>query len=443
MIRHAVFALAAAAACAGRSGVGGAGTSADAGGGGDAGMATDAGALADAGAFTDAGEADGGPADGGPADAGAVDTGPPDSGATDSGMAAADAGCLPLDGGPSPCGGAGCLASAAPGSVVSLGGLDLGALPILSVAAVAAADAGTLVFSDDPETFQGPGILYEDTVGPGPVRLFVYHVNGGTAAAKLGVVLANAGAATVTAGVAASGLAGPSGAYVYVGKKAAERWMASNGGTEVPVAAGSAAVLDPALDGLAIPGGDLVNAIYDLDLSGPLEVVVAALPGGADTLASYGGLSVLPAQHARRGTFFPDDVVATPACPYDTAWGTVRLPLGVPGFGGLPIAGTDATTGAAVTLAGAYGVRTLVDLGWIASGGGSLALLLAPRGGDYAGAVLLPGGIVDLPSGTATLGDPTEAIVAGRFGPPGSALPVVWTLPGGSSSPVDLLLVPD
>ncbi len=418
---------------------GGSALRADAGGGGGAGP-PDAGLAADAG--SDGGEAVDGGADGGPGDDAGPDAGAPSDAGGDAGPA-----CLPVASGATSCAGSACGWSGVnPGELISLGALDPASLPSPRLTLSAAPDAGVLVFSDDPETFPAAGLLYRDTVGPGPVRLFVYHVNGGGPSRKVSVVLENGDPSNAVAvAVTAQALAGPSTNYLYTGKVAAERWLAASPGATLFVPPSQAALLDPALDGLALATGQLVNGIYDLVLGGPLTVEVVALPAGTATLSAYARLSLLAGDGHQRGTFWPDALVAAgdPSCPIDTAAGAFALPLPV----SYPVRGTDATTGQTETLGGQYGVLTELTLPVAASDGRRLALLLDPRGGQYGGAALVPsgltaGGVTALPSNaTSAL---SQGIALGRYDPASEASvgPLVWTLPGGSSAPVDLLLLP-
>ncbi len=431
----------------------------------DASVPADAGAWADAGpdggasdAGRDAGPSDAGSdagLDAGPdagcdagadagTDAGLADAGLPDSGSSDAG---ADSGnpCSPPVGAPSPCAGSACpWASAAPGDLVALGTLDPSTLTPPALQAAAAPDAGTLVFSDDPETFTSSGVLYEDTVGPGLVRLFVYHVNGAASAKKVSVVLENdAPSNAVQASLLASGVAGPSSNYLYTGKVAVDRWLQSTVGATLDIAAGQAALLDATLDGTAVPTNDLMHGVYDLELTGPLRVFIVALDSTTDTLSAYAALAVLPRGNHQRGTFWPANILVSSSCPVDTASGVFDFPLP----SSLPVNGTDATTGQAEVLGGQYGVLTEVDLAVSSSDGRSLALILDPRGGDYGGAAVVPsglttGGVIELPTASTSTVD--QGIVVGLYSPTVQPFvgPFVWTLPGGSSAPVDLLLVP-
>jgi hypothetical protein len=351
------------------------------------------------------------------------------------------------------CAGAACpFAQGSPGDTFSLGSLDPASVGTPAVLPQAAS-ARVLLFSDDPESVTASGILYQDAFPAGPVRLFVYHVNGDSLARKFSVVLQNTGTSDVTAAIAQSGVAGPSPSYGYAGAKAVERWLASGAGATVDVPAGATVLLDAVLDGTSVATGDLLNAIYDLDLSGPLAIAVVTVQATTDTVAAFPNLSVLPRGSHQRGTYAPADVqvVAAPTgCAYDTSQGALALPLGVPGPGGAVINGTDATLGTSDTLGGQYGVWTTIVVDAAASDGRSLALALNPRGGAYQGAASLPSGVtaggVDLlPPGTASVSDMTQAILVGLYAPD-AATPTTyslgWMMTGGSSDPVDLLLIP-
>jgi hypothetical protein len=137
-------------------------------------------------------------------------------------------------------------------------------------------------------------------------------------------------------------------------------------------------------------------------------------------------------------------------CLYDTSLGPLALPLGVPGAGGATIAGTDATMGTSDTLDGQYGVLTTLQLPATASDGRQLALALNPRGGAYEGAALVTSGLTAagaylLPPGNASVSDSTQAILAGLYAPnpqTSTTLSFGWMMTGGSSAPVDLVLIP-
>ena len=79
--------------------------------------------------------------------------------------------------------------TAQPGDVVSMDGLDEGALPCMPAVVCSPAGAATMLFSDDPESPASDGVLYADTFGPGHARIYVYHVNAGTDLRKFPIVV--------------------------------------------------------------------------------------------------------------------------------------------------------------------------------------------------------------------------------------------------------------
>lgn len=95
------------------------------------------------------------------------------------------------------------------------------------------------------------------------------------------------------------------------------------------------------------------------------------------------------------------------------------------------------------------GFDQLLQLAATASDGRALGLALNPRGGAYLGAAEVPGGVTEggvdlLPPGTASLSDPTQAILVGLYAPDPTtptSYTLGWMMTGGSSDPVDLLLI--
>ncbi|HEY6462360.1 MAG TPA: hypothetical protein VIY73_19465, partial [Polyangiaceae bacterium] len=108
-----------------------------------------------------------------------------------------------------------------------------------------------------------------------------------------------------------------------------------------------------------------------------------------------------------------------------------------------PLAGKDATTGAAATLGGNYGVlyRATATLG------ADAAIVAFARGGDWGGGALVPPGAdgttspVALPAATTALAAGNQAALLGRF-TAGTAVDLQLLSAGGSSLPIDLAVTP-
>ncbi|HUJ62339.1 MAG TPA: hypothetical protein VLX92_27720 [Kofleriaceae bacterium] len=320
--------------------------------------------------------------------------------------------------------------SAQPGDVVSMSGLDEGDLPCVPALVCAPAGAATLLFSDDPESPSSDGVLYADTFGPGRARLYVYHVNGGSAPRKFPVVVLNQNASDAHVTIARAARGGPSSDYVDVGKAVAAAWMASTGQTVVTVPAGTRVVLDAELDGEHAATGELVHAIFDIDADAPVKLSIVSVLAGEDAAAITASLPLLPADGLHdRGTFPGADVWLAGAAGGEGA-SARHLRLGA-GVTEPVLAGTDATTGAPAMLHGNYGVayRLLV------AAQAQLGVAASPRGGSWAGAL----GPTPLPSGTGGLASTSDAIWLATV--PAGAGELALMSGGGSSLPVDVLVI--
>ena len=214
------------------------------------------------------------------------------------------------------------------GEIVGLAGLAVGATPCVPVLVCRPDDAATLLFSDDPESPAGDGVLYADTIGPGNYRVFVYHVNGGDSLRKFPVVLLNPGGAPVHASVVRRGAAGPGSDYIGVGKAAAASWMAGAVGQTVTVPPATRVLFDADLDGRHAAKNDLVHAIIDFTLDGTVKLSVVSVGAAADAARVTAGLSLLHADGLHdRGTFPGADLLLAATAPLDGA-GVRRLALG-------------------------------------------------------------------------------------------------------------------
>lgn len=333
---------------------------------------------------------------------------------------------------------------ALPGATVALGDYaDTTAWP--AITPEVADGAAPLLFSDSPETVDGPGLLYADTLS-GPGRLYLYHATGGPPL-RYGVVARGVGAeAAVT--VTAEGLAGPSTDFLYTGRMAAARWLTSARAPAPRVVTAPAdrfVSLDDALSATRVAGGRLMHGLWDVDVAGTAEIRFVAVPDGEDPAALADAAVALPRDGHDRGTFVPADRTVTVPC-LDTDHGSLRLRLG-DGVADPFAGGVDALGGGtAETLAGNYGVRYQLDLTVRSTDGRRLAVLLAPRGGPAAGAVqtsdgLFPGTVLDWPRDADDV-RPGDAVLLGVWDPPAhDHATIVWTPAGSSSLPVDLLLV--
>nr|HEX4314759.1 hypothetical protein [Kofleriaceae bacterium] len=321
-----------------------------------------------------------------------------------------------------------------PGDVVSLDGLDEGALPCAPMLVCSPDAASQMMFSDDPETVATDGVLYADTVGPGHVRVYVYHVNAGAAARKFPVVVLDQGSADAHVTITKLGIAGPSTDYVDVGKAVAASWMASTLARAVTVPAGTRVLLDAGLDGNHAQTDELVHAIVDLDVDAPVKISVVSVLATEDAAAVTAGLPLLANDGKHdRGTFAQPEVWLAGAAG-DAAPSARHLRLGGD-VTEADLTGTDATTGAPATLTSNYGVAYRV----LVTAPGALRLAASARGGDWVGGELAGSAAFGLPTASGALSTTTDAVWLATLGSGTSDVTVMSG--GGGSLPVDVVVV--
>jgi hypothetical protein len=315
-----------------------------------------------------------------------------------------------------------------PGDVLDLDGFDPLTFPCWSVALCRPHDAATLLFSDEPETVVGDGVLFAEFLEAGQrYRVYVYHVNGGGTLRKFPVVLLNEGASDATVSLARRGVAGPSTSYMATGKAALAAWMTPDA-SSVPVPAGQRVLLDAELDARHAATDELVHAILELTTDAPLKLSVVSVPAAADAAAVTAGLSVIPSSGLHtRGAFPGADFVIRPV-------GVVESPRTVSlGSGAVDphLPGTSLVDGgAAVTLLGNFGASYRVALDHEAR------VAINPRGGAWAGVASIPATLL-LPAGTTAVDDPASAVILGEL-----TEPPLFVSGGGASLPILLMVWP-
>lgn len=307
-------------------------------------------------------------------------------------------------------------------------------------------DGGTLLFSDSPEMVLSNGILYEDHV-QGDARLFFYHVNGLPTAQKLDVILENTNhdAAHVTVNNAAMG--GPGYFWMAVGKEAMTTYLTGGPAYQLDIPAGETLPLSSKISETAVLPNMLINGIFDFTADRPVTVKVIMKPLFDDSAQFARTASILPAdQFHLRGTFKGANRQLVSAQAYDPAHdGAVAITLGdneVDPF----LEGTDATDGSKVVNYGNYGV--VYRISFPSQSNGKFSCYLAPRGGDFAGAIaitqpVVPWSPLPIPQGTINFGrdiGDSSAFLGSYDG--GERLMLTFSPPGASNLPVRIVFLP-
>ena len=345
------------------------------------------------------------------------------------------------------------LTVATQGAIVDLAGVNPITCPEVSMTGTWS--GGSLVFSDSPETVPVRGRLYEDsflaTSGTTYNRMWVYHVNGkASGKMKLAILIKNTSASSATLTIQKKGVAGPSTAFVTVGKLGFQRWLQSTAGTPVTVTAGTTVRLDSVSLEVLMNPGQLMHGIYDISMTQAYKLTVCALDQNDAPLTVCPGLSVLTRDTHDRGTFpFADKVYDTASgVSIDTAAGIQQFPLNSNSASDPDAMGTDATDGTAMRLHGNIGVLYRMHILTNSTDGQNVGFVLNPRGGYWGTAVnasvgLLPGGVFLCPAAQEGLSDNTKAVVEGRYTPGGGLTPwMQWMMTGGSNAPVRVVAVP-
>lgn len=351
------------------------------------------------------------------------------------------------------------LRRAGPGHVIGLDGLDMNNGRRLNL--VVSDGGGSLLFSNDPETFTQPNrvLAREPSLPQGENRVFLHHQNATDREQRIALVV-RGGAGGSWVAVRRSGVGGPWTDPLVVGRRALYRWLSdSQYYPAVRLAEGEVKVLDHNPGSLTVGPGQTVGGIIDLSVfpGAPVEVAVVACDPEVPVERAY--LSLLA--HPRSGDEFARGTAA--ACDrlldmasdgvhdaaYDTSWGVAYYRAG-DGVVDPFLAVTDglAPSGDPQPLAGNFGLLYRFHLWLTASDGQAVALLVNPRGTDYGGAMKLApgvdgGGDVYLPWSPDSIRDPFQAVLTGRYLPgAGVGLWFQFMLPGGSNAPVNLVLVP-
>lgn len=313
--------------------------------------------------------------------------------------------------------------------------------------------AGTVVYSDDPETVEAFGVLYRTPVSAGQSRVYLYHVNGTSVAARITAVLENTGTETAIINYLRKSLPPPSGNYISVGKNAVKQFYENSVlPSDVTIPPGGAVVLDPAMDSLRVSPNQLLSGKYDFVSNQPLRVTTLMLPTGTSTLATYTSSPVLVGDGFNRQTttqVWGKENAAPYA--YATDSGIKRFRIGDGGeFYDTYAPGFDYERQVSKELFGNFGIAYKFRVSVSSGDERALAILLNPRGGSHAGYVRTtfpesgqPAGQL-VPDPQLNLTDTTKAIVCAKISLTTAAqtLIIEYMPPGASNLPVHLMLVP-
>ena len=304
-----------------------------------------------------------------------------------------------------------------------------------------------LLLSDNPETSEDFGILYQDVVF-GKTRLFMHHVNGTDTPAWIGAVVQNDNATDVTVEITKHVYLGPDLDYSLIGKQTNSAYFAFNAPCKLVVPAHQSRLLDAAMIEKLVYRNQLITGMYDCYVDGKLLLKTVMAPYGYDIVEYSTTAPILPKENMHpRGTFPTSDRAIFFQKEYQPLTdGLCALTLAdnkIDKF----LVGVDGITGEEVVNFGNYGV--VYKLFIVATENQPFNLFLNPRGGTYGGALAYrPGqtlrwGNIDTPKAQTVFGEQTiyhveqimsinnELVTQLQFSPPGA-----------SNLPIKLLLAP-
>ena len=306
--------------------------------------------------------------------------------------------------------------------------------------------SGKLLFSDSPEMVESDGILYQDKV-EGKARLFFYHVNACSVPKQMEVLIENKSNRVAHITVRQYGLGGPGFAWMSVGKETLTSYLTGSQPYQITIPPGGVMPLSTSISETAVLPNMLISGMFDFTADRPVNVKVMMLPLLEDSEKFARTAKVLaPDQYHLRGTFEGADRKLTAVYPYDPASdGPVALTLADNQIDRY-LVGVDATNGKRVVNYGNYGV--VYQLVIPSKSGGKVAYYLAPRGGEYAGAI----GVTHPDAAWSPVATPMGRVYFGSnksadfafLGTYDTGEPMLFTFspPGASNLPVRILILP-
>ena len=243
-----------------------------------------------------------------------------------------------------------------------------------------------LYVSDDPETFQSHGRLFNGPIADGAVvRVLFDHVNGTSVPVRL--VAAIISTSKVGAIALLGGSAGPAPNFMTVGHLATYRFLVAH----ETVPGGATSIHSVGTNGYALADailhpGECMAGIFDIAASGgPFDLRIFACDPGHDMLSVYNVLPELsPSELQRRGIYVLPPSTMVTAFPYEGT--AVSFEVGANDVT-LPRAAID-TSPHAAPHKGEYGVLKRFT-STIAVPGGSL--FMCPRGSSATGTFIVNG----------------------------------------------------
>jgi hypothetical protein len=244
---------------------------------------------------------------------------------------------------------------------------------------------GVLILSDNPETVEASGIMYQDYV-EGAARLFMHHVNGGSSPCLIAAVLQNDGNEPAVVAVDKSTLVGPGFNYSLIGKQVCQQYFEANDFYKITVPAHGSAVLDPRMLAKIVNRNQLITGMYDFTTDKKLLVKTVMTSYGANVLKYAAKAPILPMETEHpRGTFKTCNRMLFLNDEYVPEQDGRRAIFLADNINDHFLTGIDGITGKPALNFGNYGV--VYQLLLVNANNQPYRLEINPRGGTYGGAL--------------------------------------------------------
>lgn len=310
-----------------------------------------------------------------------------------------------------------------PGDVVE----NIGSSSAASIRPVKQDSGPLLLFSDNPEYIEKPGVLYQDKL-KGEGRLYFWHDIMSAGSLKVYALAINNGPKEARVTILKEGYGGPSNNVYQVARAALSAYYHSQASRSYTLKPGQILVLNPAAPGAV--RYQVVHGIVDLKTSDEVSLAVVAVPATADVVEAYDRLARLPADDVHsRGTFAEADRVITLDL-QDKGTGELLL---ADGHDDGYMIGRDGVSGSPAQNAGNYGMLYRLRI----QSNRKAEVYLIPAGGSFGGTLMLNGQEVLAPL-DGFVSSPTSGIYLGSL-LPGRVNELLFMPPGGSCLPVKLL----
>ncbi|GGD70425.1 stalk domain-containing protein [Paenibacillus nasutitermitis] len=300
-------------------------------------------------------------------------------------------------------------------------------------------EGAQFVRSNSPEILLGEGLAYVSQL-TGQVRFMFHNVNNVGYPVKIHLVATNNNSSSVTVNTGAVGIGGPDPYVDKSGKMATLRYMNSLVANPTPttttIKPGQSVTLLPEISKVPLKQNDVFTAYADLYADKELTYRVVVVASAKDPIKEWNKLNVLERNDVHvRGTFNK----ANRAIEMSETLGAEpqRIILGDRTMDKYTD-GIDEITGQLELNTGNFGVLYKMRLQNVAP---HTLIALNPRGGNYTGAMIVNGQVVQV-TNSSILKDSGEAAVLYRTGDSAESVEIVFTISAGSNLPIAMLFLP-